>query len=253
MVVAPIEAGEEVRGSLTLARARGEKPFVETDLSMISGFASHAAVALALVEARTDHIMLARLEDQERIARDLHDHVIQEIFAAGINLQGLAAMAGTPAVKTRIAQAVETLDRVINRIRTTIFQLNVGPGYGSLGPRILAVGREHTAQLGFAPEIEITGAPDALPDQLADDLVAVTREALSNCARHANADRVQVRLDVQPLRVVLTVTDNGQGLGEPQRRSGLANMRQRAERHQGAVEIDIPDGGGTTIRWTALI
>jgi signal transduction histidine kinase len=249
VLIAPVEAGEEVRGALVLARHLSEIPFNVTDLSMTSNFGSHAAVALALVEARSDQVALARLEDHDRIARDLHDHVIQEVFAVGIGLQSLATLSSYAGGHARIMGYVEALDRVIARIRSTIFQLQIGPDYGGLEARVFAVARDHTAQLGFAPLVDLLGHPETVPHRMVDDVVAVIREALSNTARHAHATHASVIVDVTDQTITVVMTDNGRGIGEPTRRSGLANMRHRAEQYGGFVDFTPPEGGGARICW----
>ena len=129
LVIVPLAAGEQVRGALTLGRLATRPSFTEADLSMAALFGNHAAVALELMEARVDQMQLAQLEDHDRIARDLHDHVIQEVFAVGMGLQGIATTVNKPFVEQRIAGYVEVLDLVIRRMRGTIFQLQHGPAY----------------------------------------------------------------------------------------------------------------------------
>ncbi len=254
LVVVPVASGEVIRGALTLGRLADRTPFTEGDMSMAASFGNHAAVAMELIEARADQLELASLEDHDRIARDLHDHVIQEVFAVGMGLQGLATVVDKPAVGARIIGYVDALDRVVSQIRTTIFQLHVGRPHGSLQARLLAIVGEHTSQLGFAPQVRFTGPLDTLvPQEVADDVLAVTRESLSNAARHAGAGSVEILLSLDQDLVRLEVTDDGRGLGTPTRTSGLANIRRRAEDNHGTLELTTPDDGGTRIVWTARI
>ena len=150
---------------------------------------------------------------------------------------------------------VESLDATIRRIRTTIFQLEVSrPAPDDLQQRLLTVLDEENAALGFEAGIAFAGALGlGVPIALADDLVAVLREAVSNTARHANATSVEVRVSLAGAVVTLDITDNGRGVGTPARSSGLANLRRRAEAHGGALLLAVPDGGGTHLRWTGQV
>jgi signal transduction histidine kinase len=208
-------------------------------------------VALELAQARADQIMLARAEDRDRIAGDLHDHVIQELFALGMRLQGHAARVDQ-ATAGRINGYVDTLDNVIRDIRTSIFGLQQAPvAPAGLHARLTELIGEHNAQLGFTPAISFTGRPDPdLDETLAHDILAVTREALSNCARHARATAASISLALRDGLITLEVTDNGRGLGTPARNSGLASMRRRAERNGGTLQLTTPPGGGTRLTWT---
>jgi two-component system, NarL family, sensor histidine kinase DevS len=217
---------------------------------MAASFAGHAAVAMELAEARADQILLAQTEDHERIAGDLHDQVIQELFVLGMKLQGQAARSD-PATAKWVSGYVDTLDEVIRNIRTSIFGLRQ-PRQPSAGlqVRIMEIAEEHAPQLGFAASVSFTGILD--PDEaLAHDILAVTREALSNCARHACATAVTIALARQDGLINLDVTDNGRGLGAPARSSGLASMRRRAENNGGTLQITAPASGGTRLTWTA--
>ena len=252
LIVVPLAVGEQVRGALLLGRAAARPGFTETDLDMAASFATHAAMAMELAQARTEQIMLARVEDRDRIAGDLHDHVIQELFALGISLQGHAARSD-PATAERLTGYTDTLDEVIRKIRTSIFGLQQPIQVpASLHARLIEITEEHAPQLGFAAGISLSGTLDPGPDEaLAHDILAVTREALSNCARHARATAVSISLALQDGLITLDITDNGRGLGTPARSSGLASMRRRAERNGGTLELTTPVGGGTRLSWTA--
>jgi signal transduction histidine kinase len=251
LMVIPLASGEQIRGALSLTRLQGRPGFTDADMSMAASFGNHAAVALELVEARADQLQLAQLEDHDRIARDLHDHVIQEVFAVGIGLQGLAAILNKPDISSRLTGYVEALDRVISQIRATIFKLHLGPQYGDLESRLLGIAAQHTPQLGFAPTITFSGPLEDIAEGLADDILAVTRESLSNCARHAHAHSVDVQLSLVDGVVTLEVNDDGRGIGDPSRSSGLRHMRERAERHGGTLEIGTSATGGARLHWTA--
>jgi len=252
LIVVPLVAGEQIRGALLLGRLATRPRYTGTDLDMAAAFASHAAMAMELVQARADQITLAQAEDHDRIAGDLHDHVIQELFALGMRLQGHAARSDA-ATAERINGYVDTLDEVINKVRTSIFGLHQPRSApAGLPARIVEIIDEHTAQLGFTAGVRFAGPLDPGPDEaLAHDILAVTREALSNCARHARATAVTISLLLQDGLITLDITDNGGGLGTPVRSSGLASMRRRAERNGGTFQLTTPATGGTHLTWTA--
>ena len=258
-MVVPLIGGEETRGALTLARVRGRRRFDDADLDMAMAFATHAAVALELADARADRERVLLLEDRDRIARDLHDHVIQRLFAAGMTLQGVAGLREAER-EVRLDRVVTDIDDVIGQIRTSIFGLrgSAAQRANSARGQILEVVGELTPMLGFEPRVRFGGPVDTTvgPD-LAADLVAVAREALSNAARHARATAVELSLSVSVDELVLEIVDNGVGLGETTRRSGLANLRARAEQYGGTLEVGpapagnaTPEGKGTHLRWT---
>jgi signal transduction histidine kinase len=252
LIVVPLAAGEQVLGALMLGRLAARPGFTETDLDMAASFAEHAAVAMELARARTDQVLLAQAEDHDRIAGDLHDHVIQELFALGMKLQGQATR-GAPATAEQVNGYVDTLDEVIRKIRTSIFGLQQPrQAPAGLQARIMDIIEEHAPQLGFIASVSFSGPHGPDPDEtLAHDILAVTREALSNCARHARATAVTIVLARQDGLITLDITDNGRGLGTPTRSSGLASMRRRAECNGGTFQLISPSGGGTRLTWTA--
>ena len=252
LVVVPLAAGEQVRGALMLGLLAAHARFTETDLDMAISFAGHAAVAMELAQARIDQIILAQAEDHDRIAGDLHDHVIQELFALGMRLEGHAARSDRVAAE-RINGYVDTLDEVIKKIRTSIFGLQRPlRAPAGLPARIMEIIEEHTPQLGFTADVSFVGPLDPGPGEtLAHDILAVTRESLSNCARHAHATAVSVSLALRDELITLDITDNGRGLGTPARSSGLSSMRRRAERNGGTFQLSTPASGGTCLSWTA--
>jgi signal transduction histidine kinase len=254
MIVVPLAAGEQVGGALMLGRLAANPGFTETDLDMAASFAGHAAVAMELARARIDQLILAQAEDHDRIAGELHDHVIQELFALGMTLQGHAARSD-PADAERIKGYIDTLDEAIANIRTSIFGLHQSRAApAGLYARLLAIIEEHAPQLGFAAAIRFAGPLDPGPDAaLAHDILAVTREALSNCARHAHATAVSISLAQQDGLIILDVIDNGCGVGTPARSSGLTSMRGRAERNGGTFQPITPGSGGTHLTWTGRL
>jgi signal transduction histidine kinase len=252
LIVVPLAAGEQVRGALLLGRLAVRPGFSETDLGMAAAFAGHATMTMEVARARADQITLAQAEDHDRIAGDLHDHVIQELFALGMRMQGHAARCD-PAAAEQVNGYVDTVDEVIRKIRTSIFGLHQPHQVpAGLPARVVEIIDEHTAQLGFTAGIRFAGPLDPGPDEaLAHDILAVTREALSNCARHAHATAVTISLVRQDGLITLDITDNGRGLGTPARSSGLSSMRRRAERNGGTFQLTTPATGGTHLAWTA--
>jgi signal transduction histidine kinase len=252
LIIVPLATGEQVRGALLLGRVAARPGYTGTDLDMAAAFADHAAMTMELAQARTDQITLAQAEDHDRIAGDLHDHVIQDLFAFGMRLQGHAARTD-PATAERVNGYADTVDEIIKKIRTSIFGLHqprAAPA--GLPARVMEIIEEHTAQLGFTPGIRFAGPFDPGPDEaLAHDILAVTREALSNCARHAQATAVTISLVLQDGLITLDITDNGCGLGTPARSSGLSSMRRRAEGNGGTFQLTTPATGGTHLAWTA--
>ena len=252
LIIVPLATGEQVRGALLLGRVAARPGYTGTDLDMAAAFADHAAMTMELAQARADQITLAQAEDHDRIAGDLHDHVIQDLFAFGMRLQGHAARTD-PATAERVNGYADTVDEIIKKIRTSIFGLHqprAAPA--GLPARVMEIIDEHTAQLGFTPGIRFAGPLDPGPDEaLAHDILAVIREALSNCARHAHATAVTISLVLQDGLITLDITDNGRGLGTPARSSGLSSMRRRAERNGGTFQLTTPATGGTHLAWTA--
>jgi len=215
---------------------------------LITSFADQAALALDRVQAVSDRQELAIVSDRDRIARDLHDLVIQRLFATGLSLQGIRAKA-LPEVQIRLDQAVADLDTTIRDVRTTIFELHHRET-AALRDSISALAREYVPILGFAPAIRTRGPVDTLvPAETAEQLLAVLREALSNVARHAGASSASVEVEADPDVVVLRVTDNGCGLPEGRNESGLRNVRRRASELGGTVRFTPVEPHGTALEW----
>ncbi len=253
VMVVPLVAGDHAEGAMTLGRVAGSTEFSEADLAMTSAFATQAAVALAFNAARQSELQLARLEDRDRIAMDLHDHVIQELFAVGMGLEGLSTVADVAERTARVGRYVDALNNTISTLRTRIFQLQPSRHDArGLQTRMLELAASQTEHLGYPPQLHFAGPIDAaVEDDVADDILAVTGEGLSNCARHAHATSVTVRLTNREGVLTLTIADNGIGIGPTVRSSGLSHMRRRAERHRGTLTITAPAEGGTRLTWTA--
>jgi len=259
VMVLPLGGAQGVRGALVIGRLRGRRRFADADLEMATTFADHAALALELADARAAQQRIVLLEDHERIARDLHDHVTQRLFAIGLTVQSVAKVLGDDEPAARLTRVVSDIDETIRQTRTTIFQLRgpLGPETGTARIRLLAVAGEVSNVLGFDPQVRFSGPIDAVvPEPVVEDLVAVLREALTNVARHAHASRVEVDVAASANQLSLQVSDDGVGLGDIQRRSGLYNLRQRAELHGGSLVLAA--GGpealttqkGTRLQWT---
>jgi signal transduction histidine kinase len=261
LMVLPLVGMARTRGALIVGRLHGRPLFTSADLEMATTFANHAALALELADARSDRERVALLEDRDRIARDLHDHVIQRLFGAGLTVESIASGLGNDARVGRLSQVVDDIDETIRQIRTSIFRLRgpIAPGAGAVRQQMLSVVSELTPVLGYQPRISFAGPVDtAVPVEVIDDVVAVLREGLTNVARHAGASQVAVTLRYSAGELLLELIDNGIGMGDTPRRSGLANLRERAEGHGGSLLVGMPTRPGvnddqirgTMLRWS---
>ncbi|MEW1909883.1 GAF domain-containing protein [Kitasatospora sp. NPDC085895] len=273
----PMVSAGRVLGGLVVWRTRGTAPFTDGEKQLAQTFASQAALALRLAEGQRDQQRLAVFQDRDRIARDLHDLVIQRLFATGMMLEGAARRAVVPEVQEGIGKAVDELDATIQEVRTTIYALqhDTGNEPDTLRTRVLREASQAAAALGFKPSVGFTGPVESLVGAgTGRQLLAALREMLSNTARHARASRVAVEVDAtvhldaegRPLTgdpevlesgrpgVLLTVTDDGVGIPEGGRRSGLRNLARRAEALGGdAWHEPGPRGRGTRVRWSARL
>ncbi|GIF38355.1 histidine kinase-like protein [Actinoplanes xinjiangensis] len=225
-------------------------PASTDDAALLSTFAGQAALALERARAQEERELLAVLEDRERIARDLHDVVIQRLFATGMQLQGAMGPGVRPEVVQRINTAVDDLDATIKDIRRSIFELRAPVG-ATLRTELRDTCDAALDTLGFRPTLETSGPVEsAVPDDIVPELIAVLREALSNVARHARAHNVRVSVRIADQRVVLQVEDDGVGVDPSLARGGLVNMGERASDLGGEFEIGPrADGPGTLLLW----
>jgi signal transduction histidine kinase len=240
----------------------GERRDVEADLAMITTFAGQASLALERAHAQEEREMLVVLEDRERIARDLHDVVIQRLFATGLQLQTVAKLIGRPDLNERVGAAIDDLDTTIRDIRSAIFELRT-PVTATLRAELREIVDAASGPLGFRARLETFGPIDSVvSDEVRADLLAVVREALSNVVRHARASAVRLTVRAEGGQVSVTIEDNGVGtgvgtgaigVGATAARSGLANMRGRAQGHSGTFEIRPTDPTGTTVRWSVPV
>lgn len=188
--------------------------FAGKEIEPLQGFAAQAAVAMELAERRQDAAEVAVLKDRDRIARDLHDLAIQRLFATGMTLQSAGRLIEYPEASERVVSAVDDLDETIKIIRSTIFGLRSRAGVAGAGPRarVVRVAGEAAPVLGFARSVRMEGLVDTqVPREIADHVVAVLSETLTNIARHAHADRADVALTADSRQVRLTAGDNGVG------------------------------------------
>lgn len=255
-VAIPLFAGDEALGVLMVSRAPEGRSFTEADLEMAFDFATQASIALEIVRAREDRKRADRTRDRARIARDLHDHVIQRLFGAGLSLQAVSATVDAEA-SGAIDDQIDVIDAAIRDIRSAIFALGSGDRRGTrtFRDRVLDVVAE-VSDAGHTPvRASFVGAVDnSIAGELADDLVAVVRELLTNVAKHAEARTVSLDIELTGGVVELTVSDDGVGIADGVARSGLANIAERARLRGGACDVDSsrePGRSGTVIRWRA--
>lgn len=249
----PILLRNEVFGNLYLTDKADGDVFTDVDEELVVALAAAAGLAIENARLHQHAAAVALLEERERIAQDLHDDVIQRLFAAGLSLQSTAQMTTQRAVRDRLAQAVEDIDVTIRQVRNTIFQLGQRPREdASVRADVIAVCSESTAALGFDPLCQIQGPVDsAVPSAVAAHLILTLREALSNVARHARASKVDVHVSVADGALRLEVTDDGVGVPADAvgRGNGLANIARRAETLGGTCTLRSAAGGGTALVW----
>lgn len=190
-------------------------------------------------------------EDHDRIARDLHDNVIQHLFAVGLGLESVHSQLDNPQLSPQLSRAVDDIDEVIRTIRQTIYDLNRPAEEIGVRARVVAIAGTMSSVLGFEPEVRFVGPLDAVPFDAVDHVEAVVREALSNVARHAEATAAAIAVTVDDEAATVEVVDNGKGIDEgTTRRSGLANLADRALAMHGSFEFSARAPAGTVVRWS---
>jgi signal transduction histidine kinase len=248
----PVRSRGEVFGNLYLTDKQGTDDFNEEDAALAEALALAAGIAIENTRLHNRVRVLSVLDDRDRIARDLHDRVVQRIFAVGMALQSAMRLPELGLVVDRVGKAVEDLDSTITEIRTTIFELGDSAIHGGVRHGVLGVVKELTPSLGSRPEVVFDGPIDtAIPEHIADHLLAVLREALTNAGKHAQASKFVVTLSVGS-EVTLEVADNGKGIAlllEGGAGLGLSNLRGRAEKLRGTFEVQSAQGGGTRVIW----
>lgn len=256
VIVVPLETDGYVEAVLTVGRLSGRPAFTRPAMDELAAFVRRAGTAREVEHAREERALARLVEDRARISADLHDHVIQELFAAAMTLHAVAETITDPEQARLVSAQVDALDATSNRIRSLISEMPGGirsVRRPSLPKRLIAIVDSITPALDCLPTVSFVGPVPSIDEVLGEDLEAVLREALTNVARHAGATSVQVRVAVIDSRLTLDVIDNGQGIGNTARRSGLRNMSVRAERHHGALAYAVPDGGGTQLTWHATV
>jgi signal transduction histidine kinase len=249
-IIFPLEVAGRARGVLTIGRHPGALPLPRAAMDLVTTFAAQAAIALELAERRSDAERLAVFEDRDRIARDLHDLVIQRLYASGMKLQGTVPMIDRPAAGERVSSVVDDLDVTINDIRQAIFALQArGKAAPVLRDKVMDVIEEMTEPMDMTCTLRLTGQLDeGIPGEIGEDMLHALREALSNAARHGKATSAEVNIGAGT-ELKLLVRDDGSGITQTSRRSGLANLAQRAEQHGGTLTVGPASNGGTELCW----
>ncbi|MFI8823507.1 GAF domain-containing protein [Streptomyces sp. NPDC053431] len=254
-VAVTVGTKERLSGVLILARRHARPPFAGAEIIALPAFAGQAALALELADRRRDAEQVSLLEDRDRIARDLHDLAIQRLFATGMTLQSARRFVEHPEAVDRLTRAIDDLDATIKIIRSTIFGLRDHEAPGTrpkLRSRIVKAVDQAASALGFAPALRMEGLLDTeVPADIADEVIAVVGEALTNVARHARARRAEVSVAADDGVLTVTVRDDGVGIGRDHPRSGLRNLAERAERLGGDLSVRAGAGaaGGTLLEW----
>ena len=252
LLAIPLRSGDRWIGAVLLGWPHDDEELgPQVELAMVAGFGDQLALALDVAAAHADRARLAVLEERERIARDLHDMVIQRLFAIGLSVQATAQDAVRDDIARRLDVAVDELDETIKDIRAAIFRLGPRSSSDGFGFRhqIDAEVVQARAHRGFLPRLRTDGVTAGVPREVGEDAVAVVREALANTARHARARSAIVKVSIGP-ELVVEVQDDGVGLpSEVTRRSGLANLQERAARHGGSLRLAAATGGGTIVSW----
>jgi signal transduction histidine kinase len=255
VMAVPLIVAGLAQGVLVVGRIKGRARFSSVDLEMAAHFAGQASIAMELAAARGVQQRMELLEERGRIARDLHDHVIQQLFGTGLELQSVAGSLGSLPTKVaadRIFASVQNLDASIAQIRTVIFALSVqtDDSRNTVRHWIIDLVKELTPGLGSAPRLTFAGPVDLIiTDEMAADVVAVTREALMNVIKHAGAEHSSVTLTAIDGAVALEISDDGRGFDGSDRRSGVANLEARAQERGGSLTVD-SDATGTRLLWT---
>ncbi|MGQ4357630.1 sensor histidine kinase [Streptomyces drozdowiczii] len=254
-IAATVGTKDRLSGVLILLRRRGRPAFTGTETAALPAFTGSAALALELAERRRDAEQVSLLEDRDRIARDLHDLAIQRLFATGMTLQSARRFVEHPVARDRVTRAIDDLDTTIKIIRSTIFGLREHSDPGTapkLRSRVVGAVDAATPTLGFAPALRMEGLLDTdVPAGVGDEAIAVVTEALTNVARHAKARAAEVAVVAHGGALTVTVGDDGVGMRNGGRRSGLRNLSERAERLGGDLDAHTrqPPEHGTTLTW----
>lgn len=252
-LIVPLRASDGVTGVLVTLRRRGRPSFDSDQLALVTAFADQAALALRLAAAQRESHELMLLADRDRIARDLHDHVIQRLFGAGLSLHGTMDRVASPEARARIDATIDELQEVVADIRAAIFDLHDGGlDPRTVGQRLRRAVADLTMDASVETEVHLRGRLSGLSPVLADHLDAVVREAVSNAVRHSGADTIRVGVDASD-RVTVEVVDDGHGGGTPRPYGGLDNLAARAEEVGGTFEVASAGEHGTRVVWSAPV
>ncbi|MET9230102.1 GAF domain-containing protein [Lentzea sp. NPDC003310] len=247
--VLPLRAGTSVTGVLLAVRDKDSPAFGADLMPLLASFADQAVVAIEFAENQDARRLVDVLEDRDRIARDLHDHVIQRLFATGMSLQGSLTWVTHPEARQRVQKAVGQLDQTVLEIRTSIFDLQADSGDTGLRRRLLDIVAETTEGAERSPAIRMSGTIDSLvPGYIGEHAEAVVRETVSNALRHARATEMTLTVEAGDA-LIITMVDNGLGMPPEVARSGLRNLEQRATSLGGALTVAEEPGGGTRVTW----
>lgn len=252
VMAVPLIPSGTPEGVMIVSRVLGSAPFTPSDLEMAADFAGQASVALELIKARGAQERMLLLEDRGRIARDLHDHVIQQLFGTGLELQNLAGSVGSGTAADRIMQSVSNLDAAIAQIRTAIFALSspTASNRDTIRHKLIDLANDVSAGLDTMPAVSFSGPVDlVIVDDLAEDVLAVAREGLTNAAKHSGARQTTVTLNALADAVELIVADDGRGMKVTGRKSGIDNLEVRATMRGGTFTIT-SDDTGTRLVWS---
>ena len=247
----PVRVRDDVYGNLYLTDKEGEAAFTDEDEALAEALALAAGIAIENKRLHDRVLVMSVLDDRDRIARDLHDRVIQRVYAVGMNLNAATRLPERDQVVERVSGAIDDLDLTISEIRSAIFELGEAALPGGLRQAVIQLAEELASTLGVRPEVRFEGVVDnSVSQNLGDHVLAVVREGLTNAGKHSGASRYEVSLSVTD-RVVLELFDDGVGIELPLATPGLGliNLRDRAEKLGGTFEIHPRDGGGTRLVW----
>jgi signal transduction histidine kinase len=249
----PIKVRDEVYGNLYLTDKVGWTEFTREDEALVGALAVAAGIAIENARLHQRVQEVAVYDERDRLARDLHDTVIQRLFGAGLRLQGIAGAVREADIARRMGTVVTEIDESITQLRSIIYALGLAGGERDIRAKIITLLRDLAEVVGFEVRSAFDGVVDsAISDEIAEHLLIIVREAVTNIGRHAHATEATVRVSVDADHCQLTVTDNGRGMGAGNTKEGglgLANMRRRAEKLRGSFNLESPVSGGTNLTW----
>ncbi len=253
----PIKIRDEIYGNLYLTDKLGWSEFTADDEALVGALAVAAGIAIQNARLHQRAQEVAIYEERDRLARDLHDTVIQRLFAIGLSIQSMAANPAAAALLDRLNATITDVDDTIRQVRTSIFELGTDDLHRGVRANVLTLVHELSDVVGFDVRVTFEGPVDtAISDQITDHLLATIREAVTNVGRHAGATEATVSLSVDGRRCRLQVTDNGRGFGQGDHESGglgLVNLKRRAEKLDGTFTVESPESGGALLVWQVPI